>query len=137
MTHVSFSKYQGSQTLKYVREGMDVFDSNKKRVGTIEDLYLGASSEKENAQGTGAATTPKRQWWDDSLVDDIVQAFAPEDEMPEVLRDRLLQHGYIRVNGPGLFAGDRYILPEQIASITEDHVYLNVVREDLIRPQVS
>jgi hypothetical protein len=137
MANVSYSEEQGSQALRNVREGMEVFDRNNKRIGTIEDLYLGESSEKDNARGTGAATIPKRHWWDDNLIEDIAEAFAPEDEIPEVLRDRLLQSGYIQVSGPGLFAGDRYILPEQIASITEDRVYLSVAREDLIRPQVS
>jgi len=137
MANVSYSEDQGSQALKNVREGMEVFDRNNKRIGMVENLYLGESSEKNNTRGTGAATTQKREWWDDSLVEEIAEAFAPEDEIPEVLRDRLLQNGYIQVSGPGLFAGDRYTLAEQIATIKENRVYLNVVREDLIRPEVS
>ena len=63
---------------------------------------------------------------------DIAEAFAPYD-MPEELRDRLLSEGYIRLDTKGLFAADRYILPEQIASSVGDELMLNVSKDELMK----
>src|SRR5215213_3515762 len=108
---------QGSNVLTLVREGMDVFDSKGDRVGSVRNLYMGAGSEKSLAEGTGAATAPDPRMRDDSLLDDVARAFGADDEdMPEVLRNRLLREGYIQIDTAGLFASDVYATPEHITS---------------------
>jgi hypothetical protein len=68
---------------------------------------------------------------DDSLIGDIARAFAPDD-MPEELRERLLREGYIRLDTAGLFAVDRYILPEQIMGRDGDALVLKVTKDELM-----
>ena len=68
----------------------------------------------------------------ESLVETVAEAFGAE-ELPEVLRDRLLHEGYLRLDADGLFAADRYILPSQIAAAAGDEVILNVEKDALIK----
>jgi hypothetical protein len=53
--------------------------------------------------------------------------------VPDELRARLLQHGFIRIDVSGLLAADRYALPEEIESVTDAGVKLRVRQDDLIR----
>ncbi len=124
----------GSPILKQVREGMMVYDQEGKKVGKVKEIYLGAVSDEVNEQGIGPATAYDPDIREDSLLDNIAEAFAAaDDKLPKVLRNRLLHHGFIRINSTGLFASDRYALPDQIASISDDGVYLSVLRDELIK----
>jgi hypothetical protein len=49
------------------------------------------------------------------------------------MRARLLRHGFIRIDTSGLFAADRYAMPEQLASVSNDRVTLRVTREELMK----
>jgi hypothetical protein len=121
----------GSRILARIREGMDVYDQRGDRLGTVERVYLGEASEEAIASGRGPATAPDPDWRDHSFVDDLVQAFAP-DPVPEVVRARLLQHGFIRVDAAGIFAKDRYVTPDQIARVEPDGVHLRIGRDRLM-----
>jgi hypothetical protein len=63
----------------------------------------------------------------------LTEIFAANDELPEELRSRLLRHGYIRIDGSGLFASDYYVISDQIASVSKDRLQLNVLRDQLIK----
>jgi hypothetical protein len=65
-------------------------------------------------------------------MENIAEAFR-SDELPEALQDRLLTEGYIRLDTDGLFASDRYILPEQITSTSGDEIMLKVNKSDLMK----
>ncbi len=132
MVTQSFDQGMTDSVLTHIREGMVVYDRNDQYLGKVESLYMGASTPAENERGEGAATAPDPDMRDDTLVDDIAKVFAPDD-IPEVLRKRLLHDGFIRVDTAGLFAADRYALPEQIASVTGDRVRLRVSRDELIK----
>jgi hypothetical protein len=137
MADQSFERDSGSHLLQRVRAGMIVYDRNDERVGTVADLYFGSSSEQANREGTGAATAHDPNTRGDTLLDDFARAFAPSEDIPEVLRNRLLHSGFIRVDAPGLLGSDKYILPEQIASVSTDRVKLNVSRDELIKRTAS
>ena len=66
------------------------------------------------------------------MVEAVAEAFGRED-VPEPLRSQLLRDGYVHLDTKGLFARDRYILPEQIARMTADGIQLNVTRDALIK----
>ena len=57
----------------------------------------------------------------------MAEAFGRED-VPEPLRSQLLRDGYVHLDANGLFARDRYILPEQISRLDADGIQLNVTR---------
>ena len=113
-----------------IYKGMKVFDSTQRHIGKVDDFRFSENEESPNLQPAELDATDRRR--DDSLAENIAEAFGA-DELPEVLRERLLREGYIRLDTAGLFAADRYILPDQIASTTADAVILNVSKDDLIR----
>ncbi len=114
--------------LQLVREGMDVYDRSGDKVGTVSDVQLGVSSDQIEAGGAGSSPSGRR---DGSLVDTIADVFAPDDDVPEVVRNRLRQHGFIRIGG-GVFGSDRYAMGDQIASIRGDDVLLAIDGDELI-----
>jgi hypothetical protein len=118
------------QTLpRDVHTGMRVIDADSNEIGKIDDFKF---SENEEQPGVTPADIDASDRQDDrSLIGDIARTFAPDD-LPETLRDRLLREGYIRLDTKGLFAADRYILPEQIARMDGDSLVLNVRKDELM-----
>jgi hypothetical protein len=123
---------QGSRILAKIHQGMTVYDRTGNNIGTVEYVYLGAVSEEADKRGQGPATTSAPGRADSSLIDDFATAIIPSDQVPEALRDRLLRHGFIRIDSTGLFAADRYVLPGQIASVFGSRITLCVTRDELI-----
>jgi hypothetical protein len=114
-----------------VREGMHVHDPHDKHVGSVAEVYFGsAASKEERERGTGAASIGHPEMRDDSLIDNIAEVFDPND-LPEVVRNRLLHGGYIRIDTAGLFTADRFATPDQIAGVTGDTVHLAVASDKL------
>jgi hypothetical protein len=117
--------------LTVIREGMDVYDANNERIGEVEFVYLGAAGPKAGHRGQGAATVEDIDLTDSTLADVIARAFG-DDEPPDVVRKRLLYYGFIRVDR-GLLHSDRFVQGDQIASVRDDNVYLNVMKDDLAK----
>ena len=113
-----------------VHKGMKVFDNARHEIGKVEDFRF--SENEDNPDVTPEDIDASDRDVDHSLVDDLAAAFVPEG-IPEALRDRLLSEGYIRLDTKGLFASDRYILPEQIASSAGDELTLNVSKDELLK----
>ena len=118
--------------LTLIREDMDVYGANGDHIGDVEFVYMGASSPVENEMGTGAATTANTELRGESILDVVAEALDDAD-MPQVLRARLEHEGFIRIDSDGLFSRDRYVLPEQIASVGNGRVTLKVNKADLIK----
>jgi hypothetical protein len=117
--------------LREVREGMAVFDDRGDLIGRVERVYLGAASTEAIESGRGPATAEDPEELGHTWLDDIARGLA-SDEIPATLRARLLQHGYMRLDAAGLFASDRYVMPDQVARVAEDGVHLRVGRDRLI-----
>ncbi len=111
--------------------GMKVYDSRHKSIGKIDDFRFSENEDNPDVVPADIDGTDKRQGRD-SILENIAEAFGKE-ELPEVLRDRLLTEGYIRLDTKGLLAKDRFILPSQIASAAGDEVMLNVEKDELIK----
>jgi len=117
--------------LEQIREGMHVYDAGQNEVGTVDYVQFG----DENPDQPGAETAsvnPGQRDTHDSLFDNIINVFKPDD-LPEVIRARLLRRGFIRVDAPGLFNADRYISPDQILSVIGNKVMLKIRKEELIQ----
>jgi hypothetical protein len=113
-----------------VSVGMKVFDSEGHHIGKVDGLKF-----PENAIDPSAepATVDKADTPDvNPVIEAVAEAFGRED-IPEPLRSQLLRDGYVHLDASGLFAADRYVLPEQIARMGEDGIYLNVTRDALIK----
>ncbi|MBN9316689.1 MAG: hypothetical protein J0I99_13185 [Devosia sp.] len=121
---------QTHSTLKSVEEGMKVFDRERHEIGKVEYVRFGDDDpDTPEVEAFDLSETDERN---DSLLKDIAKAFA-SDDLPEELRERLLHQGYVRLDADGLFAADRYIVPEQIESVSADGLMLNVTRDELIK----
>jgi hypothetical protein len=115
--------------LTQVHEGMKVYDRLHNEIGKVDRVQI---SDDNPATEEVEAATPGLPRERDSLIDNIADVFAPDD-LPEEIRERLLQQGFLRIDSAGLFAADRYVLPEQIMSITGDAVTLNVSKDELLK----
>lgn len=121
--------------LRTIHEGMIVHDNTGERIGAVEFVHFGVASETQQDQGLGPASpghADSMEMGEDSLVGRIADAFDDTD-IPNELRRKLLQEGYVRMNADGLFAADRFITPDQIDSVREHDLELNVTRDQLIK----
>jgi hypothetical protein len=132
MAEELFEAEQGSRILAKIDEGMTVYDRTGNNIGTVEYVYLGAVSEEAHKRGEGPASPSAPGRAGSSLIDDFTKAIIPSDQVPEALRERLLRHGFIRIDSTGLFAADRYVLPGQIARVSGNRITLCVTRDELI-----
>ncbi len=128
-----FKDFDPQGPLVQVREGMTVYDSAEKKVGTVKEVHMGDGSVLAEGAGIAPATaghTPER---DDSLIGGLATAVGADDRLPDAARDHLLRVGYIAINAAGLFSGERFATTDQIAAVDEDRVVLNVSNDELIR----
>jgi hypothetical protein len=107
--------------LKKIKQGMEVYDSTGDKVGTVEFIHF---SEAGDSQSTQAASLPDLPTEADLVA--ILGRLFGSDNLPEEMRERLRMQGFIKVDSANLFGADRYVLPDQIANVTENVVYLCV-----------
>lgn len=118
--------------LRNIKANMDVYDSEADKIGTVEFVQM----------GSGGATPGDRDQTE--LDPEVNTAYAapkggavllPEDEplrsLPEVARERLLMHGFVKVDRAPL-QSSALVMTEQIESVASDRVTLNVPKDDLI-----
>jgi hypothetical protein len=121
--------------LAQIHEGMDIYDVRDEHIGSVDFVHFGAASETQQELGVGPASpapadNPRMR--DDTIIDNIAEAFHP-NEVPQQLQEKLLLSGYIRMNADGIFASDRFIVPDQIVRVADDNVYLSVNRDQLAK----
>lgn len=116
--------------LRSVHEGMKVFDASHKEIGRVDWVQFG--NDNPSTEDAEARTTEGMEKREDSLIDNVVDAFRVDD-LPEPVRQRLLMQGFIRIDAAGLFAADRYVLPEQIGSVSGDELMLTVDKDALMK----
>lgn len=132
MSTQPFAQFEQHGPLTQIQEGMAVYDSADKRIGTVREIYMGNSEEMGVAPGEGPATTGSTGDNDDSILDNLAEAVGGGETLPETFRERLLREGYIQIDSSGLFTSDRFAMPDQIADVHEGRVALNVTSDELI-----
>jgi hypothetical protein len=119
-----------SNYLAKIHEGMKVFDRLQHEIGKVERVQIGDDNPATpEVEAAGPSHIEERR---EGLIDDIADVFAP-DELPEEVRERLLQQGFVRIDSSGLFAADRYVMADQIMSVSGDTVTLNVSKDELVK----
>jgi hypothetical protein len=124
---------QDHNILEQIREGMHVHDVDDKSIGTIDHLFLGEATPKEQEEGTGPATISRKLLTPEEELDNFLAKAFGKADLPQVVRSRLLENGFFHVRGGGLLPTDRFVMPNQIGSISGDQVKLNVRADDLIK----
>ena len=122
---------QSASTLKFVEEGMKVFDRERHEIGKVEYVQFGDDDPETVEVEAAAPNTLDRR--DRPFVYDLAMAFTAGDDLPEELRQKLLEQGFVRIDANGLFAADRYVTPEQIDSVSGDGLMLNVTKDELLK----
>ena len=108
-----------------VHEGMHVVDATGKDVGSVEMVQMGDSQ---------AATTAGNEDRNTGLLEAVARAIDErEPDVPEPLRSRLVQHGYLKIDGPGLLESDRYVPGNYVRDVSDDRVRLSVTRDELAK----
>jgi hypothetical protein len=110
--------------LSRAREGMSVYDAEGGEYGTVTEVFFGGASDTALEEGGRALAAPDSPLRRSSTIVGNVTGEVAGDDLPEEMVERLLREGYIRVRRPGLLAGDQFIVPDQIASVTEDGIHL-------------
>lgn len=119
------------EMMRNVREGMKVLDSSRKQIGKVEFVQFGNDDpstpeiEADTLNGMEDGREP-------GLMDVVADAFRTDELAPEV-QERLLMQGFVRIDADGLFAADRYVLPEQIGGVSGDELVLNVSKDELLK----
>lgn len=117
--------------LEQIRKGMAVSAPGGDDIGTVEFVHF-TDVDPASPGPEAASVGPVVQEHRDSVVEAVIDVFRT-DEVPDEMRDRLMGRGFIRVDVDGLFASDRYIVPDQIASVTGDRVMLKVSKKELMK----
>ena len=121
---------QTATNLRSIAEGMKVFDRERHEIGKVEYVQFGDDNPATpEVEAAAPNTLDDRR---STLVDAIADAFG-DDDLPEEIREKLLMQGFVRIDAKGLFAADRYVTPEQIASVSGDGLMLNVSKDELVK----
>lgn len=103
-----------------IEEGMEVYDSEGVRIGTIEAFRLGEGM--TSAGQTDIVT----------IAEIVAETIGTRKELPTVLYNRLYADGFAYVPR-GILRPDVLIFPDQIDSIEDEQIYLNVERGELLK----
>ena len=116
--------------LRDVHHGMKVFDASHKEIGRVDWVQFG--NDDPATPFLEARTIEGMEKRNDNFIDNLVDAFRV-DNLPDVVRERLLMQGFVRIDAAGLFAADRYVLPDQIGSVANDELMLKVEKDELMK----
>jgi hypothetical protein len=99
--------------IERVQPGMTVVDRAGRELGKVEDLKMGDPG-AETTQGNERSPqpVPSLGW----LLGER------EPDVPEPFYSELLRVGYIKVDGPGFVADDRYVPADRIVGVDGDTV---------------
>ncbi len=105
--------------LGLVRQGMDVYDADNNKLGTVKRVYMGGGNDPADVQrqrrdaGVDQDAGPREA--DSTFLGDLFDAFTPDRGMPDELRQKLERDGFIEIDSGGLFSRDRFATPDRIA----------------------
>ncbi|HEU5430686.1 MAG TPA: hypothetical protein VFU81_03435 [Thermomicrobiales bacterium] len=109
------------RVLNQIHHGMRVVDANGETIGKVDYIKMG-----DPRAATVASNAPVDRGLIGTFLGDV------EPDVPEPLRDRLLRHGYMKVDGKGWIDTDRYVPADEIARVAGDTVTLTVDKDHLI-----
>lgn len=119
--------------LAMVKEGMKVVDADGDDVGTVSYVQMAELNDQDNLAsddtvnvGLFDVTDSDVGGGDRSLIDVV----GGDDDVTE----RMMRNGYVKIDAAGLFSGDKYVEPYQIAAVEGDTVRLAIDKDDIEKP---
>jgi hypothetical protein len=67
----------------------------------------------------------------ESIIESVIDVFTDDTDMPEELRENLLQQGFIRIR-QGMLAPDLFATMDQVTRVSDNVVYLNTHKDGLV-----
>jgi hypothetical protein len=119
--------------LAMIKEGMKVVDADGDDVGTVSYVQMADLNDRDDV---GAANrdevglfdlTPDNDPGDEGVLGGV---FGIGDDVTE----RMERSGYVKIDASGIFTGDKYVEPYQIAAVDGDTVRLAVDKDDIEKP---
>lgn len=128
-TNLNSSRVNPAQAFR-IEEGFTVRDAEGNDFGTVLTFRFSDNDPRTSVAETATSSTP-----DDgrrvSILESVVDVFADDTDMPEELRENLLQQGFIRIR-QGMLAPDLFATMDQVARVSDRVVYLNVHKDGLV-----
>jgi hypothetical protein len=126
-----YMECQMNNLLSKIRPGMPVYDQTQKQIGVVDYVQLGEEDPlKPRKRVSHEYGMHNGEWLMQTESESDI--FAP-DELPGILRERLLLYGFVRIDAPGLVNADRYVLPNQIHAVEGSNVILKISKEELVQ----
>lgn len=127
----SMSEAVGSvaRSMEMIEEGMTVVDLAGEKVGKVEYVQFG-DPEAVTTEGNDLERPAG------GFVGDAAMSVFGDEREPDVAepaRSQLLRYGFIKVDGPGLFAKDRYVRADLVGNVSDAIVTLKVSKDQLPR----
>jgi hypothetical protein len=133
MAGPQFESGQISRILQQIDEEMPVYDQRGDKIGTVEYVYLGELTEVDEKYDPGESSSSLVDGSEGSLIEEFARAIVLTEQIPDFWRERLLSHGFIRISSTELFTANRYVMPDQIARVSNNRIMLCVSRDRLIK----
>jgi len=112
---------QRKNMLNSIEKGMKVYDNTGDKIGTVEFIHFSEAGGGEHPVAAAPPEQPTR-----SDLTDFIRKMFGADDLPREIRERLLMHGFIRMDSARLFGSDRYVMFDQIDKVDAKGVHLGV-----------
>jgi len=125
-----------TNVLTRVYKGMIVNDMHGKPVGVVDAVVMGGAQDNANVESSGSVPVAPQVNLSGSgaSIANIQYVDNLDVNLPEELRNHLLQSGYLRVKPAGALATVNYfVLPGQIAHVGENRLKLTLPMDQLVK----
>lgn len=112
-----------------IAEGDTVRDSAGNDIGTVLTFRFSDDDPRTSVAETATPSTPDAGRI--SIIESVIDVFADDTDMPQELRESLLQQGFIRIR-QGLLAPDLFATMDQVTRVDDGVVYLNIHKDGLV-----
>lgn len=113
-----------------VKEGMDVYDSDENKIGTVE--FVQYTDEDYSKPGPETASTTPEPTNEFNIFKSFAKALTGEEEIPEEVRRHLERTGYIRLETGNIFESDYYVSLKNVSAIVGNNVHLSTKKDDML-----
>ena len=113
-----------------IEEGFTVRDSAGDDIGSVVTFRFSDNDPRTSvAEAATPSTTDSGR--PASILENVIDVFADDTDMPEELREKLLQNGFIRIRR-GALMSDVFATMDQVSRVSDGVVVLNIHKDGLV-----
>jgi hypothetical protein len=125
------SKKSTKNILESIREGMRVYDREGRDLGKVDRVHTGPAGSEAGYAYRGPRAGKEAGDGETLFAKWVEEMLDPMDNLHKELQEELYLHGFMRMLSEGLEGKERYILPDQIHSVSGEAVHLHASQEEL------